>query len=101
MDRMDHLRGKLLEGDQAVVDPLDVYLGSRAVSSGQKKWFGYFEMTAEQRTRVNPGVRYQMVLDDGRSGEFYVDIHPSNSPGHFTAEFQLIGPIKEKRLLRR
>ena len=28
MERMEHIRGKILEGDQTVIDPVDGYLAS-------------------------------------------------------------------------
>jgi hypothetical protein len=101
MERMEHFRGKLLDGEQVVIDLVDGYLGCHAMESGRKTWFGYFELSAEQRAQVNSGVRYNLNVSDGRSCDLYFDIHPSNAPGKYTAEFQVTGQVKEKRTLLR
>ena len=56
MERMEHFRGKLLDGDQVLLDPVDGYLGCHDMKAGHKNWFGYFELTSEE-CEVNPGVR--------------------------------------------
>jgi hypothetical protein len=49
---------------------------------------------------LNLHTRYRLAFTDGRSGELYVDVHDSNTPGKCTAEFQLVGGLKEKKSLR-
>jgi len=100
MERMEHFRGKLLDGDQVFLDSVEGYLGSHTMSSGHKTWFGNFELPTEQRASVCPSIRYKLVFTDGRIGELYIDIHDSNTPGKCTAEFQLIGALKEKKSLK-
>jgi hypothetical protein len=100
MERMEHFRGKLLDGDQVFLDPVEGHLGSHTMTSGHKTWFGNFELPTEQRANVSPSIRYKLVFSDGRSGELYIDIHDSNTPGKCTAEFQLIGGLKEKKSLK-
>jgi hypothetical protein len=97
MDRMEHIRGKLLDGDAVVLEPIEGYLGSISVAKGKRKlWFGCLELPVEDRKRVASGVCYKLLLSDGRSGDLYVDVHDSNVPGKCTAEFQLIGGIKDR-----
>jgi len=100
MERMEHVHGKLCDGDQVVLEPIEGYLGCHAMTNGHKTWFGNFELPADKRPIVAAGVRYKLVLGDGRSGDIYIDIHDSNKPGHYTAEFQIVGGLKEKRSLR-
>jgi hypothetical protein len=100
MERMEHFRGKLLNGEEVFLDQIEGYLGFHTTSSGHKTWFGHFEIPIEQRANVNPGIRYKLFLSDGRNGELYVDLHDSNTPGKCTGEFQLIGTLKEKKSLK-
>jgi hypothetical protein len=97
---MEHFCGKLLDGDQVVFEPVEGYLGSHALTNGHKTWFGHFELPIERRASVCPGVRYLLALSDGRIAPLYIDLHDSNSPGKCTAEFQLVGGLKEKRSIR-
>jgi hypothetical protein len=96
MDRMEHMRGKLLDGDRVVLEAVEVYLGCHEVAKGRRTWFGCLELSAEDRGRVASGVRYQLALDDGRAGDIYVDVHDSNVPGRCSAEFQIIGGLKDR-----
>ena len=101
MERMEHVRGQLLDGDQVVLEPIEGYLGCHAMSNGRKTWFGNFALPADKRPSVVVGNRYKLVLGDGRSGDIYVDIHDdSGHPGDYTAEFQIIGGLKDRRGLR-
>lgn len=100
MERMEHFRGQLFNGDQVLLDSVEGYLGCHAKSGGQKTWFGNFELPADQRGSLSPSTRYRLAMIDGRSGDLYVDVHDSNTPGKCTAEFQLIGALKEKKSLR-
>ena len=47
MERMEHIRGKILEGEQTVLDPVDGYLACHD-HKGRKTFYGYFEMPTEQ-----------------------------------------------------
>src|SRR4051794_26953357 len=44
MDRMEHIRGKLLEedGEKVLIEEVDGYLGSHPRRDGSKIYFGYF-----------------------------------------------------------
>jgi len=100
MERMDHFRGKLLDGDQVVFDAVEGYLGSHALPNGHTTWFGHFELPADRRANLHPGTRYRLALSDGRAADLYVDLHDSNSPDKCTAEFQIVGGLKAKKSLR-
>ena len=53
MERMEHIRGKILEGDQTVLDPVDGYLACHD-HKGRKTFYGYFEMPTEQLKVLRP-----------------------------------------------
>ena len=52
MERMEHIRGKILEGEQTVLDPVDGYLACHD-HKGRKTFYGYFEMPTEQLKVLN------------------------------------------------
>jgi hypothetical protein len=102
MERLEHFRGRLLDGEEHVVlDPVDGYVGCHQLPGGRKTWYGNFDLTTEQHNQVSTSERYRLVLGDGRSGDIFLDIHPSNVDGHDTAEFQIIGGLKDKKCLPR
>src|SRR5208282_4446456 len=84
MERMEHIRGKILAGDQTVLDPVDGYLACHD-HKGRKTYYGYFEMSTEEL----------MVLSDGRKANIYTEIVPSNIAGKSVAEFHISGPLKK------
>ncbi len=91
MERMEHVRGKLLSGDRVLLEGVEAHLGSHARPGGHRSWFGYFEFAAGCLAGVAPGGPYRLALEDGRSGDLYLDIQPSNRPGHALVEFSLGG----------
>lgn len=102
MERLVHFKGRLLnEEDQPVLEDVDGYYGCHALPGGRKSWYGNFDLTADQHSKLASGVRYRLIMEDGKSGDIYMDIHDSNVPGHETAEFQIVGGLKEKKTLPR
>ena len=96
MDRMDHFRGKLFHEEQVVLDLVDGYLGSHLKRNGNKEWFGTFEFASDQLSRVASGERFRLVLEDGRAGNVFLDLHNSNSPGKSAAEFHVVGNFNKR-----
>ena len=94
MERMEHIRGKILEGEQTVLDPVDGYLASHD-HKGRKTYYGYFEMESEQLKVLNHETCYRLVLSDGRKGNIYTEIVPSNVQGKSVAEFHVSGGLKK------
>lgn len=94
MERMEHIRGKILEGDTVVIDPIDGYLASHE-HKGRKTLYGYFEMPSEQLKILNHQTSYRLVLSDGRKGTIYTEIVPSNAAGKSVAEFHVTGTLKK------
>lgn len=95
MDRMEHIHGKLYDGDKVLVEGIDGYLGHHDRHKGMKSYFGYFEMDAERLKGVDHNNPYRLVLDDGRSAMIFADILPSNKPGQVMAEFHVTGQMRK------
>jgi hypothetical protein len=94
MERMEHIRGKIIEGEQVLIDPVDGYLAFHD-HKGRKTFYGYFEMPSEQLKVLNHETCYKLVLTDGRRANIYTEIVPSNMPGHSVAEFHISGGIRK------
>jgi hypothetical protein len=97
MDRMEHIHGKLLadDEDRVLVDSVDGYLGFHPRKNGTKSYFGYFEVPPEKSIAIDKNCTCRLVLDDGRHGEIYADVHPCNVPGKVLAEFHVSGDLKK------
>ena len=95
MDQMEPIHGKLFteDGSQVVIDSLAGYLGYRARANGARSYFGYFELPQESSRGIDEAAPYRLVLDDGRAGSIYADVHPSHSPGKVLAEFHVTGKL--------
>jgi len=94
MERMEHIRGKILEGDQTVIDQVDGYLASHD-HKGRKTLYGYFEMPTEQLKVLSHETCYRLVLSDGRKANIYTEIVPSREAGKSVAEFHISGILKK------
>ncbi len=94
MERMERIRGKILEGDQTVLDPVDGYLACHD-HKGRKTLYGYFEMPSEQLKVLNHETSYRLILSDGRKANIYTQIVPSNVAGNSIAEFHISGGFKK------
>lgn len=94
MERMEHIRGKILEGEQIVLDPVDGYLASHDYK-GRKTLYGYFEMPTEQLKILSHEICYRLVLSDGRKANIYTAIVPSREAGKSIAEFHVSGGLKK------
>ena len=97
MERMERIRGKLMadDGSKVLLDKVDGYLGYHARKNGSKSYFGYFEVPPDNSNGLNQNSSYRLVLDDGRVGDIYADVHPSNMPGKMVAEFHVTGNLRK------
>jgi hypothetical protein len=95
MDHMERIRGKLFAGDGAKVllEDVEGYIGSHPRRDGSKVYFGFFGFPPEKRKGFDADATYRLVLDDGRSGDIYADVHPSQTPGQLVAEFHVDGSL--------
>jgi len=94
MERMEHIRGKILEGEQTVLDPVDGYLACHD-HKGRKTFYGYFEMPSERLKALRHETCYRLILNDGRKANIYTEIVPSNVAGNSVAEFHVSGGLKK------
>lgn len=103
MERMQHARGRLKSGETTLIEALDCHIGTHDKGHGHKSYFGYFEASTDEMGRVQQaGVGpFALVLDDGRAGEIYVTIHPSNAQGRMSADFHVTGELSAGRQVRR
>ena len=68
MERMEHIRGKILEGEQIVLDPVDGYLACHD-HKGRKTYYGYFEMPSDQLKVLNHETCYRLDPQRRPEGE--------------------------------
>jgi hypothetical protein len=94
MERMEHIRGKILEGEQMILDSVDGYLACHD-HKGRKSFYGYFEMASELLKVLKHETCYRLVLSDGRKANIYTEIVPSNVQGKSVAEFHISGGLKK------
>ena len=95
MERMEHIRGSVVDGDEVVLEGVDGYLASHEQKGGRKSFYGYFEMPTERLKVLHHERCYRLVLADGRKGNIYTEVIPSNVPGNSIAEFHISGALKK------
>ena len=90
---MHHFRGKLLDGDRALLDPANVYiLFHHATSIGPDPgWHGYLLIDSE--SDLEPGDTFTLTLTDGRSGSLRIDSLAPDDAGKCRAIFIGEGPL--------
>ena len=91
---MHHFRGRLLDGDQARLDPANVYIqfhhsGATASISG---WHGYLLINSGS-SDLEPGGPYTLTLTDGRTGSLRIDSLAPDEDGKCRAIFVGEGPL--------
>lgn len=66
---MKSIGAQILEGDEAILDGVDVFLDERQERSF-KEWDGFFYVTGSADSLIRR--TFRIVLADGRSGEIVV-----------------------------
>ncbi|MGO9466087.1 MAG: hypothetical protein ACLQIB_53650 [Isosphaeraceae bacterium] len=94
MDRVERIRGKIFQDEHLVLDQIDGFLKSHE-KQGRTTFYGTIELGNDQSKLLNPVTSYRLVLADGRKGNFYVEIVPSNVQGKSIAEFHVTGGFKK------
>jgi hypothetical protein len=91
---MHHFRGRLLDGDQARLDPANVYIQfHHAMSIGPDPgWHGYLLIDPE--TLLEPGDTYTLALTDGRTGSLRIDSLTPDDDAKSRAIFVGEGPLR-------
>ncbi|GIW86971.1 MAG: hypothetical protein KatS3mg108_1295 [Isosphaeraceae bacterium] len=92
---IEHFRGaKILRGEEVLIENLDGILSCREKSSHRREWHGYFE--TQQQIRLESGVHYKLVLNDGRSAEINAGeirgVDPTGAKMH-VVEFYVVGDL--------
>ena len=84
------MRGSLEENGQPVLPDIDIRVEESRRPEGTQ-WFGSFDVPPGGRVRE--GGRYQLLLEDGRTGEIAIEnVQPEN--GRTAAGFVGVGPLK-------
>ena len=65
MDRTEQFRGRLIDGDRVLIEPLQGYLKTHNKTAGQAEWSGYFEFPPEVRDALTVGGLWHLVHVDG------------------------------------
>ncbi len=81
MDRNERFRGRLMAGDQLILESIEGSLKTHQRTKGVVgEWTGYFDIPTEKAEPLVDGNRYRIVLIDGRSGSVHVRIsRPADS----------------------
>jgi len=96
MDRIERIRGKLLAGNQIIVDPIEGQLRSRPRPNGPKgDWSGHLDLPPEICGNIDHGARYRLLLTDGRSGDIYVHVGEVDALGRCQADFHGNGLVRK------
>ena len=95
MERMERIHGSLIDGEDVVLDGLDGFLACHDHKGGRRRLYGYFEMPSDRLAALNHDRRYRLLLSDGRMGDVYTEVVPSNVPGNSIAEFHVSGTLKK------
>jgi len=91
---MEHIRGRLLDGEEVVLEGVDGYLASND-HRGRKSFFGYFEAPSDMLRRLRHETCYRLILNDGRKADVYTEVVPSNHAGNSVAEFHVSGGFRK------
>ncbi len=94
---MEHIHGKLLaeDGEKVLLDEVDGYLGSHPRRDGSPMYFRLLQEIPTGKTKgLDVNSPYRLVLDDGRIGDIYADVHPNHLSGTIVAEFHVTGNLK-------
>ena len=95
MDRTEHFRGRLWAGDQVLMDHVEGHLKSKPrPNSVNGEWTGHFEFPAEIRPQFADGVRYRLILIDGRSGHIHLLLKDEGDGVTPTASFHGTGTAR-------
>jgi len=94
MDKVEHIRGKVFDGEKVVFEHVDGFLNCHE-KQGRKTFYGTFEIGNDQTKMLNNATCYRLVLADGRKCNFYAETVPSNVQGKAIAEFHVTGGFKK------
>jgi hypothetical protein len=67
---VEHVRGRILKGDEVILDGLYITLNVREPRGRLKQWGGSLRM--DPADHIEPGGPYRLELEDGRAGDITV-----------------------------
>ena len=67
---MERVRGRMLKGDEVILEGLDITLNVREPVGRLKQWGGSLQMNLA--VHIQPGAPYRLELEDGRAGDITV-----------------------------
>ena len=93
---MEHVRGKLVDGDKVLHEDLDIALNHVETTKGSKQYMGCFQVQQAPKELKTNGP-FQLHLDDGRVGSF-TNPRIQPRPAGVKVSFTLDGsPRKDKK----
>jgi hypothetical protein len=95
MDRTERFRGRLMAGDQVLIEPVLGQLKTRFRNGGATgEWSGFIELDPVNLEQIVEGNRYRLVLIDGRSGHVHLHIKADDLLERTLAEFHGTGSFR-------
>ena len=95
MDRTERFRGRLMAGDQVLIESLEGFLKSSLRKTGSVgEWSGYFDCPTEHIEALISGNRYRLVLIDGRSGSVVIRHKEGEDPLRHEISFHGTGTVR-------
>jgi len=84
--------GKIKEGDSTIIENIPIWIHSKINSRSKlSEWHGSFTLPIEKN--IEPGGPYQLILDDGRSGDIIITNLKANSSGRLVFIFKGSGSL--------
>jgi hypothetical protein len=89
---MEHVRGRILDGDTVLHENLDISVSIDESPSGHKSFHGFFGLPLGP-TKMMADHTFRLALEDGRSGEIVVKEIEMSSNGPTRVRFTGSGPL--------
>ncbi|MHC2995451.1 MAG: hypothetical protein IBV53_08135 [Candidatus Atribacteria bacterium] len=85
--------GKIKEGDSTIIENIPIWIDSKKnPRSMLLEWYGSFTLPIEKN--IKPGGPYQLILDDGRTGDIIITNVERSSSGKHVVYFKGSGLLK-------
>lgn len=89
---MRRLRGTIKEGDEVILENVEILLTEIKPPLGLQEWRGTFKL--QEFRYFEPGQQYTLILEDGRSGQIIVSGETISPPFPASVRFQGSGDLK-------
>lgn len=85
--------GKIKEGDSTIIENIPIWINFKTDPiSKLSEWYGSFTLPIEKN--IETGGPYQIILDDGRSGDSIITNIERSSSGKHVVTFKGSGLLK-------